>query len=128
MRRQAHTVVAVGIASTATHPTMNTIGSNALGRRPPCGPANTITRTNAATAVSTNVTTKTTAKMSALTPAAWMPDQRLAGACLFAQINMAMPAMIMGSESHWPMERFIASSPRKSSGCRPNSAMKRKAP
>lgn len=45
-----------------------------------------------------------------------------------AQRHNSKPATIIGMLSHWPMEKLSASRPRKSSGSRANSAVKRNTP
>ncbi len=52
----------------------------------------------------------------------------LARARRWAQSIVAAPIAIIGSASHWPMERFSASRPRKTSGPRVNSTRKRRIP
>ena len=47
---------------------------------------------------------------------------------LYAQVIITIPAKIIGSDSHCPMVMPKARKPRKSSGCRANSATERSTP
>ena len=60
-------------------------------------------------------------------PVLYGRDRDLPGA-RYAQTIITTPATIIGSDSHWPIDRPSASSPRKVSGSRANSASEANTP